>query len=86
MLDFSLTQLLLMLLVGSAGSYCMNKVLIEFENDSLKRTKKGLLNPQIEGWFLWINMILRMPFLVLLYAAPILMIRYWVLKVFLFMA
>ena len=84
MLDFSLAEILLMLLVGSVGSYCMNKVLVEFENDALKRTKKGLLNPQIEGWFLWVNMILRMPFLILLYAAPILMIKHWMLKVFLF--
>ena len=84
MLDFSLTELLLMLLVGSVGSYCMNKVLVEFENDSLKRTQRGLLNPQVEGWFLWINMILRMPFLILLYAAPILIIKYWLTKTFLF--
>ena len=84
MLDFNLTEILLMLLVGSVGSFCMNKVLIEFENDSLKRTKKGLLNPKVEGWFLWINMILRMPFLILLYAAPILMIKYWLLKLFIF--
>jgi hypothetical protein len=63
----------------------MNKVLVEFENDSLKRTKKGLLNPQVENWFLWINMVLRMPFLILLYAAPILIIKYWVLKIFLFL-
>ena len=85
MLDFSLIELLLMLLVGSVGSYCVNKVLVEFENDSLKRTKKGLLNPHVESWFLWINMVLRMPFLILLYAAPILIIKYWILKIFLFL-
>ena len=90
MWDFNLIELLLMLLVGSVGSFYANKNFksaIKFQEKGRSGEKWGNsrwrdeINHSLYGFNFWFTLIIFLPFMILSVAAPILMIRHWILKV-----